>query len=166
MFCIYDIKSQNLRSLLMRWCVTDVNTSVICIPVPSHRIETGSSIHSPHAKMHHIIPGTSLIVYMITALNMMTFSNGITFHPQYWPFVRGIHRSLVNSPHKGQWRGALMFSLTCVWTNDKENNRDAGVLRRHRAHYDVTVANSCWYPVSNVSIPTGRQCILDKEAKH
>ena len=28
---------------------------------------------------------------------------------RYWPFVRGIHRSPVNSPHKGQWRGALMF---------------------------------------------------------
>ena len=25
--------------------------------------------------------------------------------PRYWPFVRGIHRSPVNSPHKGQWRG-------------------------------------------------------------
>ena len=24
--------------------------------------------------------------------------------PRYWPFVRGIHRSPVNSPHKGQWR--------------------------------------------------------------
>ena len=34
--------------------------------------------------------------------------------PRYWPFVRGIHRSPVNSPHKGQWRGALMFSLICV----------------------------------------------------
>ena len=29
----------------------------------------------------------------------------------------GIHRSPVNSPHKGQWRGALMFSLICVWRN-------------------------------------------------
>ena len=29
--------------------------------------------------------------------------------PRYWPFVRGIHRPPVNSPHKGQWRGALMF---------------------------------------------------------
>ena len=34
--------------------------------------------------------------------------------PCYWPFVRGIHRSPVNSPHKGQWRGVLMFSLICV----------------------------------------------------
>ena len=24
-----------------------------------------------------------------------------------WPFVRGIHRSPVNSPHKGQWSGAF-----------------------------------------------------------
>ena len=35
--------------------------------------------------------------------------------PRYWPFVRGIHRPPVNSPHKGQWRGALMFSLICAW---------------------------------------------------
>ena len=36
---------------------------------------------------------------------------------RYWPFVRGIHRSPVNSQHKGQWRGALIFSLICVWIN-------------------------------------------------
>ena len=59
--------------------------------------------------------------------------------PHYWPFVRGIHRSTVNSPHKGQWRGALMFSLICVLINGWVNHREAGDLRRHRAHYDVTV---------------------------
>ena len=59
--------------------------------------------------------------------------------PRYWPFVRGIHRSPVNSPHKGQWRGALMFSLICIWINGWVNNREAGDLRRHRAHYDVIV---------------------------
>ena len=35
--------------------------------------------------------------------------------PRYWPFVQGIHWSPVNSPHKGQWCGALMFSLICAW---------------------------------------------------
>ena len=59
--------------------------------------------------------------------------------PRYWPFVRGIHRSPVNSPHKDQWRGSLMFSLICVWINVWVNNREAGDLRRYRAHYDVTV---------------------------
>ena len=55
------------------------------------------------------------------------------------PFVQGIHRPPVNSPHKGQWRGASMFSLICARTNRCANNRDAGDLRRHRVHYDVTV---------------------------
>ena len=45
----------------------------------------------------------------------------------------------VNSPHKGQWRGALMFSLICARMNDWVNNREAGDLRRYRAHYDVIV---------------------------
>ena len=62
--------------------------------------------------------------------------------PRYWPFVRGIHRWPVNSPHKGQWRGALMFSLICVWINGWVNSRDAGDLRRYRAHYDVTMMKS------------------------
>ena len=35
----------------------------------------------------------------------------------YWLFVRGIHRSPVNSPHKSQWREALIFSLNCAWIN-------------------------------------------------
>ena len=55
--------------------------------------------------------------------------------PRYWPFVWGIPRSPVNSPHKGQWRGALMFSLICVWINGWVNSREAGDLRRHLAHF-------------------------------
>ena len=59
--------------------------------------------------------------------------------PRYWSFVRGIHRSPVNSPHKGQWHGALVFSLLCARINGYLNNLEAGDLRRHRAHYYVTV---------------------------
>ena len=36
------------------------------------------------------------------------------YFPYYWPFERGIHRSPVNSPHKGQWRRALMFPFICI----------------------------------------------------
>ena len=64
--------------------------------------------------------------------------------PRYWTFVRGIHRSPVNSPQKGQWRGALMFFLICVWINGSVNNRETGDWRRYRAHYDVTVMQSVW----------------------
>ena len=63
--------------------------------------------------------------------------------PCYWPFVWGIHRSPVNSPHKGQWRWALTFALICVWINDWVNKREAGDLRRYRAHYDVIVMSCC-----------------------
>ena len=59
--------------------------------------------------------------------------------PHYWPFLRGIHRSPVNSPHKDQWRGALVFSLICAWIKDWLNNGEAGDLRRYRAHFVVTV---------------------------
>ena len=58
------------------------------------------------------------------------------FH-RYWPFVRGDHRSPVDSPHKSQWCGDFVFSLICAWTNDWANSRDAVDFRR--AHYDVTV---------------------------
>ena len=57
----------------------------------------------------------------------------------YWPFERGIPRSPLNSPHKGQWRGALTFSLICVWINGWVNTREAGDLRRYHVHYDVIV---------------------------
>ena len=59
--------------------------------------------------------------------------------PRYWPFVRGIHQSPVDSPHKGQWRGALMYSLSCASMNYWVNNREAGDLRRYPGHSDVTV---------------------------
>ena len=62
--------------------------------------------------------------------------------PRYWPLVRGIHRSPVNSPHKGQWRGALMFSLIYACSNGWANKRDGCDLRRYRTHYDVIVM---WY---------------------
>ena len=54
--------------------------------------------------------------------------------------------SLIDSPHKGQSRGALMFSLICPWINSWSKQSDAGDLRRHRAHYNVTVQSSITLP--------------------
>ena len=75
---------------------------------------------------------------------MMMSSNGNIFRvtgPLCGEFSDGefTDRSLVNSPHKGQWCGALIFALICTPTNDWVNNREAGDLRYHHAHYDVTV---------------------------
>ena len=43
----------------------------------------------------------------------------------------------VVSHHKGQWSGALMFSL--IWTDSWPNDRNTGDLRPDRVYYDVTV---------------------------
>ena len=65
-------------------------------------------------------------VYLV--LSYLISSNLIKWKhfPRYWPFVRGIHRSPVNSPHKGQRRGALMFSLIWAWINGWVNNGGDG----------------------------------------
>ena len=51
----------------------------------------------------------------------------------------------VNSPHKGQWRGALMFPFICAWIHDWVNNHEAGDLRCYRGHYDVSVMDPSYW---------------------
>ena len=81
----------------------------------------------------HIRDGS--ITLKVWSYSMMTSSNGRKTFRVTGRLIRGIHWSPVNSPYKGQWRGALMFPLIGAWTNGWLNNRDAGDLRRHRAHY-------------------------------
>ena len=86
---------------------------------------------------------------IISALRSdIRYEHIITFHDDvikwehfssYWSFVRWNHRSPVDSTQKDQWRTALMFSLICAWTKGLAKNRDAGDLKRHRAHYDLIV---------------------------
>ena len=80
--------------------------------------------------------------------------------PRYWLFLRGIHRTPVNCPHKGQWRGALMFSMIYAFINGWVNNRGAGDLRRHRAHYDVTVM------IKRMLSPCCRKCTTSGSIKN
>ena len=78
--------------------------------------------------------------------------------PCHWPFVREIHRSPVNSPHKGQWRGALMFSLIFAWIYGWVNNREAGDWRRHHAYYDVIVMGGSHQGLQVSTIGNTRTC--------
>ena len=83
----------------------------------------------------HRIDCTKIFYYKFMHVDVIKWKH----FPRYWSFVRGIYRSPVNSPHKGLWCGALILSLICAWINGWANNGEAGDLRRHRPHYDVTV---------------------------
>ena len=115
--------------------------------LPAHRASNAENVSIWWRHYERQIHGQSRPVLMASALEsdvlmtepafvatdrkpMMTSSNGNIFRVTcHWP---------VNSPHKCQWRGALMFSFICVWINGWIYNREAGILRRHRAHYDVS----------------------------
>ena len=55
----------------------------------------------------------------------------------YWPFLRGIHPSPVDSPLKGQWHGALMFSLICACMNKQLSKQST------RRRFDM-LSRSLW----------------------
>ena len=78
---------------------------------------------------------TTIIAIVLAHDNVIQWKH----FPRYWPVVWGIHPSTVNSPHKGQWRGALLFSLICTWIHGWVNNHAAGDLIRHCTHHDVIV---------------------------
>ena len=103
------------------------HTHFCLLMIPVCRAMTKMSAHCSHKlkKTHKLYLNGSWWLHQ-----METF---------YWPFVWGIHQSPLDSPHKGQWCGGLMFYLICAWTNSWANNWGAGDLRCNLAHYEVTV---------------------------
>ena len=71
-------------------------------------------------------PDLAAIQLYVRPDSMMTSSNGNIF------CVTGEFHA------QRQWNGALI----CAWIKGWVNNNEAGDLRRHRAHYDVTVMPS------------------------
>ena len=65
--------------------------------------------------------------------------------PCYWPFVRGINWSAVDSPHKGQWRGALMVLFICVW--------EKRLSKQSRRRWLETPSRSLWRHCHATYIP-------------
>ena len=107
---------------------------IYLINVMKHRLVTDGTdkTESPSTDKILMLVGTCSTCISVTQFhdNVIKWKH----FPRYWPFVRGIHRFPVNSPHKGQWPGASIFTLICVWINGWVNIREAGDLRRYRAH--------------------------------
>ena len=111
------IKQSSYRWFEMPWCSYDVTIMVLqacCLHIPvyiARVIKANTSGGITVTWQGH--PGVSnhtqqIFLWHDDVIKWKHF-------PRCWPFVRGIHRSQVNSPHKGQWRGALMFSLIWAW---------------------------------------------------
>ena len=106
------------------------------IPIPYVVNSSPYSRYLTHCRMksHSAAPVTSIVA-----------PDGIA-HP-WWRHKMETFSALLaicwgNSPHKDQWRRALMFSLISTWINGWVNNGDAGDLRDHRTHYDVIVMSA------------------------
>ena len=76
------------------------------------------------------VTGSLCVVVVVVAVVVVVVVVGGRGDPPLTP---------LDSLYKGQWRGALMFSLICAWTKGRASNHGAGDLRRHRAHCDITV---------------------------
>ena len=77
----------------------------------------------------------------------------LSYNCQYIHYIAEALRGNTSHFPMDQWCGALMFSLTCVCINSWLNNREAGDLRRYRAHYDGTVMHFAdMWPLSYISI--------------
>ena len=93
-------------------------------------------LRKPRPVLHHQVQNRSIAYHLY-----------FNFRDTWWRHQIETFSALLaicagNSPV--QWRGALRFSLICVWINGQINNREAGDLRRYRAHYDVTVMGRTW----------------------
>ena len=132
---------KGLRALSIQNIIYETNLkNMYCVCRP--RLQKRSLMPKMASRLMYIV----LFYIWIPILYFVAYSIDFSDHdgvikwkhfPRYWPFVRGINRSPVNFPHKGHWRGALMFSLICTWTDSWPNNGDVDDLIRCHAHYDV-----------------------------
>ena len=90
-------------------------------------------------KKHIFLHYTSLIIRTVCALFLSWWRHQMETFSALRALCAGNSPVTGDSPHKGQWRGALMFSLICACINGWVNNREVGDLRCHRVHYDVIV---------------------------
>ena len=70
--------------------------------------------------------------------------------PCCWPFVRGMHLSPANSPHKASDAEVWCSLWFAPWINGWVNTREAGGLRHHRAYYHVIVMLTAFYDTTFV----------------
>ena len=121
--------------IVSHWNLTDISAAL-----PPMCMSTHESLRMLQSSLCFIGPFSNG-----TSLRLVRFNSSPWWRHQMETFsallaiCAGNSPVPVNSLRKGQWRGALMFSLICTRINGWVNNGEAGDLRRNRAHYDVIV---------------------------
>ena len=105
--------------------------------LPNNRIYNHLHI-STHQYYDSLLVCYNVAAYWLTIRLLPNHVTEWNYFLRNWPFMRGIHRSPVNSPTKASDAEFWCFLWSASWLNGA-NNREAGDLRRHRAHYDVIV---------------------------
>ena len=101
-FQSYKLETSNASYGLLGSCRT---RNEICISSADYIPETSHGLLVHRCRIESAFPH-----HAITHDNVIKWKH----FPRYKHFLRGIHRSSVDSHHRGQWRGALMFSLIYV----------------------------------------------------
>ena len=153
------------KKIMTTWCFTNINWRLI----HSHKMALRSRWYHMHFPLFSLI---------LLGLKSYPPPQSRLFGFGFFPWLGGLLRTMagelsvfnwtvtwwrhqmetfssVNSPRKGRWRRALMIF---AWLNGWVNNREAGDLRRHRAHYDIKVME----PNKRVCVHTslGRENLL------
>ena len=137
----------------------DSNAENVSIWWRHHVWQSASNGESASMSCRHNYQLKTPLIFNKRHRAMMTSSSENIFRvtgPLWW-----------NSPHKGQWRRAVMFSSTFAWTYGSANNGDAGELRRHRAYYDVTAMYTLHAFASNMDVShwlLGKHVILQRHS--
>ena len=93
--------------------------------------------------------------------HMMTSSNGNIFR------VTGpLCVSPVNSPQRGQWHRALIFSLICAWINGSVNNREAGESSAYRSYDDDVIMVAMASQITSLTIVYSTVYSGEDQRKH
>ena len=104
----------------------------------------------PYIKLRHIL---YLFSMMITKWKQF---------PRYWPCQVGIHRWSVDSPHKGQCRRALMFSLICAPQQTVDQTVETAVISDAIAFIMTSLfCHSLWAIILKVSTCLVMAAIVD-----
>ena len=93
----------------------------------------------------HICVHDGILIY-VGKRNTMRFNSFSWWRHQMETFSALLAFCAGNSPVTGEFPSQRpltqsfdVFFLICAWINDWVNNREAGDLKHHRAHYDVNV---------------------------